>query len=202
MNVLDAIKNRHSAKNFDPNYIISSDIKKNLLEICLENAPSAFNLQHWRLVLIEDQKQRAQIREFSWNQPQVTESSMLVVITAHKNSWQNKVAQRVWSGATQDVQSFMMSAIDQYYHGRLEVQRDELMRSAGIFSQTLMLAAQEFGLDSCSMVGFDFGKMAEVIHLPNDHVICLMVAIGKSTTQRYPKIGKLPFDEVIKINSF
>ena len=41
-----------------------------------------------------------------------------------------------------EVQDIMVGAIDQYYRDRPQTQRDEVMRSAGIFAQTLMLLAQ------------------------------------------------------------
>lgn len=201
MNITDAIKNRYSAKNFDSNYHIDSETQKKLLDLCLSSSPSAFNLQHWRLVLVEDKEQRSKIREIAWNQSQVTDSSMLVIITADLNSWV-KSPERVWEESPAEVKKFMVDAIYQYYNNKPAVQRDEVMRSAGIFSQTLMLAAQEFGLDSCPMDGFDFDKMAEIIKLPDDHVICLMIAIGKNTQPRHPKIGKLSFNEVVKTNCF
>ncbi|OTG86754.1 nitroreductase family protein [Acinetobacter sp. ANC 4558] len=201
MNILEAIQSRRATKRFDENFVLSFEEKKALLSLCLENAPSAFNLQHWRLVLVESKEQRKKIHEIAWNQPQVLESSMLVVICAQKESWQYN-ARRVWDGAASEVQDYMSGAIDQYYRGHLAVQRDEVMRSAGIFAQTLMLAAQGKDLDSCPMDGFDFSAMANIIDLPNDHAVCMMVAIGKSTAKAYPKVGKLPFDELVKIDHF
>ena len=53
-----------------------------------------------------------------------------------------------------------MPAIDQYYRGKDQVQRDEAMRSCGIAAQTLMLAAKSMGYDSCPMDGFDFDEVA------------------------------------------
>jgi nitroreductase len=53
------------------------------------------------------------------------------------------------------------------------------MRSYGIIAQTIMLAAKSLGYDSCPMDGFDFEKVAQLIRLPDDHVIAMFVAIGK-----------------------
>jgi nitroreductase len=54
MNVIDAIQQRRAIKRFDPDFKISDTDKKNLLSSVMENAPSAFNLQHWRPVLVEN----------------------------------------------------------------------------------------------------------------------------------------------------
>ena len=53
-----------------------------------------------------------------------------------------KAAQRYWASADQATQDFLLPAIDQYYRGKDQVQRDEAMRSCGIAAQTLMLAAK------------------------------------------------------------
>jgi len=201
MNVIDAIQKRRAIKRFDSSFQLSEENKQQLLHEVLANAPSAFNLQHWRPVVIEDAELRQKIRTIAWDQPQVTEASLLIVLCAKVSSWETD-AKRVWDGASPEVQNIMVGAIDQYYRDRPQTQRDEVMRSAGIFAQTLMLLAQEHGLDRCPMDGFDFDAMAKLINLPEDHVVCLMIAVGKSATQPYPRVGKLPFDDVIIKNTF
>lgn len=66
----------------------------------------------------------------------------------------------------------------------------------------MMLVAQDMGYQSCPMIGFDGEKVAELIKLPEDHVMGPMVAIGKGTKEAWPKPGQLPLDEVKRDNSF
>lgn len=96
----------------------------------------------------------------------------------------------------------MIPAIDNYYRGKDQVQRDEAMRSCGIVAQTLMLTAKSLGYDSCPMDGFDVEKVAELIHLPDDHVIAMYVAIGKGTVEAWPRPGQLSLDDVLVKNRF
>ncbi|PKL98390.1 MAG: nitroreductase family protein [Gammaproteobacteria bacterium HGW-Gammaproteobacteria-7] len=200
MNTEEAIRSRRAVKAYDPSFQLSREEKDELLQLALL-APSAFNLQHVRLVEVSDPALRAQIREVGWNQAQMTDASMLVVICAQIDSWEKDV-RRVWDGAPSEVQDFMAGAIDAYYRGKPQVQRDETMRSCGLMAQTLMLAARGKGLDSCPMDGFDFDAVARLINLPADHVIALMVAVGKKSIEPKPRIGKLPFNEVVLRNSF
>jgi nitroreductase len=60
-----------------------------------------------------------------------------------------------------------------------------------------MLAAKAKGYDSCPMIGFDIDKVAELIHLPSDHVIGFMIAVGNATKPAWPKPGQLSLDEVV-----
>jgi nitroreductase len=68
--------------------------------------------------------------------------------------------------------------------------------------QTLMLAAKAMGYDSCPMIGFDIDKVAELIRLPEDHVMGPMIAIGKGTKDPWPKPGQLSLEEVVTENGF
>lgn len=135
MNTLEAIQQRRATKQFDAQHRMTLEEKKALLGIALQAAPSAFNLQHWRPLLIEDRAQREKIREAAWGQAQVTDASMLVVLCGDLTSWQSQV-KNVWGAAAQPVQQFMFPAIDRYYRDKPQVQRDEVMRSSGIFAQT------------------------------------------------------------------
>jgi nitroreductase len=200
MNTLDAITARRAIKHYDPAHRMTEEEIKNLLTAALQS-PTAFNIQHWRFVTVIDPEVRKQIRAVAWDQAQVTDSSLLVVLCADKDAWK-KDAARYWKDAPQPVQDFLVPAIGQYYDGREQVQRDECMRSCGMAGMTIMLAAKAMGYDSCPMDGFDFDAVAKIIKLPEDHVISFMIAVGKGTQPAWPKPGQLPYDEVVIQNTF
>ncbi len=200
MQIEEAIQTRRAVKAYDASFELSREEKDELLQLALL-APSAFNLQHVRFVEVSDPQLRAQIREVGWNQAQMTDASMLVVVCAQVDSWEKNV-RRVWDGAPAEVQDYMAGAIDNYYRDKPQVQRDEAMRSCGLMAQTLMLAARGKGLDSCPMDGFDFDAVAKLINLPANHVIAMMVAVGKRAADPKPRVGKLPLEEVVIRNRF
>jgi len=200
MNTLDAIAARRAIKHYDPSHRMTEEEIKTLLTAALQS-PTAFNIQHWRFVTVIDLEVRKQIRTVAWDQAQVTDSSLLIVLCADKDAWK-KDAARYWKDAPQPVQDFLVPAIGQYYEGREQVQRDECMRSCGMAGMTIMLAAKAMGYDSCPMDGFDFDAVAKIIKLPEDHVISFMIAVGKGTQPAWPKPGQLPYDEVVIQNTF
>ena len=152
-----------------------ADIKK-LMESTLQS-PTSFNVQHWRFLIVKDKEQRQKIRAVAWDQAQVTEASLLIVVCADMQAW-NKDTSRYWRNAPKEVQDFLVPAIVEYYRDKPQPQRDETMRSTGIAAQTLMLSAKAMGYDSCPMVGFDFDKVGELINLPKDHVISMLISVG------------------------
>ena len=200
MNTLDAIRSRRAVKWYDPEFKMPEADKKALLELAIQ-APTAFNIQNWRFVVVEDKELREEIRKVSWNQAQVTEASLLIILCADLQSWKQDPS-RYWKNAPEAVQNMLVPAIGQYYEGRPEVQRDEAMRSCGMAAQTLMLAAKAMGYESCPMDGFDFDAVAKLIKLPADHAIAMFVVIGKGIKEPWPKPGQLPLEEIVRTNTF
>ncbi len=201
MNVSAAIQSRRSAKHFDADHKMSKKEIEKLLSLGIKS-PTAFNIQNWRFVVVQDPVLRKKIRAASWDQPQVTDASLLIILCADLKAWEKEPV-RYWRSAPEPVREFIIPAIRNYYEGLDQVQRDEAMRSCGIAAQTLMLAAKSMGYDSCPMDGFDFDTVADLIHLPDDHAICLFVAIGKSIDEPSPDTkDTLPFDEVVINDTF
>ena len=195
-----AITERRAVKHYDPNHIISDGELQELLQLAVLS-PTSFNIQNWRLVAVRDKELRQQIRSVAWNQAQVTDASLLLVLCGDLKSWEKEPG-RYWRNLPLEFQDFILPAIDAYYRGKDQVQRDEAMRSAGIIAQTLMLLAKSKGYDSCPMVGFDFDAVGKLINLPDDHVIAMMLAIGKATAPANPRGGQLPVGEIMVVDKF
>ena len=200
MEVSKAIEQRRSVKAFDPGHSMSEAEIEKLLSLAIL-APTAFNIQNWRFVVVRDPALRKEIRQVAWDQAQVTDASLLVVMCADLKAWE-KAPERYWVNAPQPVQDFIVPAIGQYYAGKDQTQRDEAMRSCGIAAMTLMLAAQEMGYGSCPMDGFDFDAVGKLINLPQNHAIAMFVAIGKGIKEPWPRGGQLPVGEVVIQNRF
>lgn len=201
MNTIDAIYKRRSVKQYDPDYRLTREEEKKLLEATIQ-APTSFNIQHWRLVLLKDPELRATIRkDFGNDQAQITDASLLVLFTADVQAWR-KSPERYWVNAPKEVADMIVAWMGPFHEGREWLQRDEAQRSIGMAMQTLMLAATDLGYESCPMIGFDVDKVAELIKLPKDHVMGPLVAIGKGTKEPWPKPGQLTLDEIVVEDSF
>ena len=200
METFAAIEERRAVKHYDPEHRLTEEEIDKLLSLAML-APSAYNIQNTRFLVVRDPELLKKIRAAAWDQSQVTDASLLVILCADLKSWE-KEPLRYWQNAPTQVQDFILPAIDQYYRGREQVQRDEAMRSCGIAAQTLMLTAKTMGYDSCPMDGFDFEAVGELINLPEDHVIAMFVAIGKGTEPAWPRTGQLPREEVVITDHF
>ena len=201
MNTIEAVYSRRAIKHFDPNHTLTEEEERKLMEATIQ-APTSFNIQHWRFVILRDPELRSKIRkEFGNDQAQMTDASLLILFTADLMAWQ-KDPRRYWQNAPEEVCDLLVNWMGPFHEGREWLQRDEAQRSIGIAMQTLMLVAQDMGYQSCPMIGFDIEKVAELVNLPEDHVMGPMVAIGKGIKDSWPKPGQLPLEELIVENKF
>jgi len=200
MQTTEAIRTRRSIKHYDPEFVIPVEQEKELFDL-VRQAPTSFNLQNWRFVNVKDENLRIKIREAAWDQAQVTEASLLLLLCADIKAW-DKSPERYWSDAPKEAQDILVPMIKPFYEGKDWQQRDEAMRSIGIAAQTLMLTAKDMDYDSCPMIGFDTDQVAKLINLPNDHVIGMMLTIGKAIKPAWPKPSYIPNNEVFFEDSF
>jgi nitroreductase len=201
MNTIEAVYARRAVKHFDKDHAMTAAEERKLLEATIQ-APTSFNIQHWRFVILRDPALRARIRkEYGNDQAQMTDASLLVLFTADMKAWQKQPG-RYWADAPDEVAELLVNWMGPFHEGREWLQRDEAQRSIGIAMQTMMLVAQDMGYQSCPMIGFDIDKLAELVKLPDDHVMGPMVAIGKGSKAPWPKPGQLPLQEIVLENGF
>jgi len=200
LDTFEAIYSRRAIKHFDPKHTMEEAEITKLIEAAMQS-PTSFNIQHWRFVVVRDPELRKQLRAAGNDQAQITDASLLIVMTADVDAWK-KDPQRYWRNAPTEVANLLVGWMGPFHEGRPQLQRDEAQRSIGMAMQTIMLAARAMDYDSCPMIGFDFDKVAELIHLPKDHCLGPMVAVGKRTKDTWPKPGQLPLDEIVITDRF
>lgn len=200
METLDAIYQRRAIKHFDPGHVMPEPDLDRLLDAAIQS-PTSFNMQNWRIVVVRDVSLRKQLRAAAMDQAQVTDASVVLLLTADLKAW-SKSPERYWQHAPGPVAELLVNWMGPFYEGNDQLQRDEAMRSCGIIGQTLMLAAKAMGYDSCPMIGFDAGRAAELVGLPEDHVIGFMITVGKGTQPAWAKPGQLPLSEVVVHDRF
>ena len=129
MNTLTAIQERRSIKQFDPNHNMTEDEIKTLMEHTLLS-PTSFNMQNWRFVLVTNQAQKERLKEAAWNQAQVSDASLVVLLCADLKA--HTQAERYWVNAPQSAQDMIIPMIHKFYEGKKQLQHDESLRSIGI----------------------------------------------------------------------
>jgi nitroreductase len=200
LSALDAIEARRAIKHYDSTFKLGKAEIENLATLA-SKAPTSFNIQHYRFVAVTDPVLKAELQKAAYDQPQVGECSVLFIVAADLKAWARDPA-RYWYNTPKEVQEGVAGAIRGFYEDNEVAQRDDAMLSAGMAAQTLMLSAKALGLDSCPMRGFDFAKVAKLVNLPKDHVLAMMVAVGKAAEPAHPRPGPLPLSELLHMDTF
>lgn len=193
------VQERRSVKHYDASFKLSRQETKQLLEIA-NSAPSAWNLQHWKFIVIDNEAAKQKLLPIAYNQKQIVEASVVVAILGDLQANLNTrdVYQRdVQSGQLSE--QIMLNIIDQIESAYAEAptfSRDEAIRNASLAAMQLMLAAKAKGLDSCPMGGYDVAKFIEAFHIPARYVPVMLISIGKPAaparaSARYPVENKI-----------
>lgn len=200
LNTFDAIKTRRAIKKFDPSHKMTSNEIKFLMELAILS-PSSYNQQNWRFIIITDKKIKDQISKAARNQSQPSDGSLVIILCGNTNAWKEN-PDRYWRNSTEERQKLVTTALQKKYADNLQNRRDEAMKSCGFAAQTIMLASKQMGLDSCPMGGFDYDEVSKIIDLPKDHIIVMMIVVGKALEPAGPRGGQLTVDEVVFENKF
>ena len=200
MDTFEAISTRRAIKKFDRLYKMTPKQVKSLMELAILS-PTSYNQQNWRFVTVTDQSVKEQISKAARNQSQPSDGSLVIILCGNMNAWKEDPL-RYWRNSTPEKQEHVKNALRTKNASNPQNQRDEAIRSCGFAGQTIMLAARQMGLDSCPMVGFEYDELAKIINLPENHLIVLMIVVGKAAEPAGPRGGQLSVNEVVFENKF
>ena len=200
MDTFEAISSRRAIKKFDSSFKMTSEQVNSLMKLTILS-PTSYNQQNWRFVTITDQSIKEKIGIAARNQAQPVDGSLVIILCGNMNAWKDNPL-RYWKNHPVEKQELVKASLEKKYSNSPQNRRDEAIRSCGFAGQTIMLASRQMGLDSCPMVGFDYDEMAKIIELPDDHLIVLMIVVGKSLEPAKQRGGQLSLDEVVFKNKF
>lgn len=197
---------RYATKQFDPARKISGDHWKTL-EQAMTLAPSSYGLQPWGFVVVTDPKVREKLRAVSWNQPQITDASHLVVFCAKTNLGRADVQRYIdriaqVRGVPQDAlagfRDMMLGKVEAPGADNLHWSQRQVYISLGFF----LSAAAMLGIDACPMEGFDPAKYNEILGLTSQGLTATVIATAgyRSANDSFAAMKKVRFDtaDIIK----
>jgi len=190
-------KNRFAAKSFDNREIPEEKIEK-LFEL-IRNAPSSFNIQPWKIIVIKDKALKEKLAPVSWNQPQITSCSHLLVFCADTNILENidrLEKLMIKNGAKADqIQGYIQMMKDFEKPMTPEQKLSWAQRQAYIALGNAVNGAKYLGFDSCPMEGFDPEEYSKILNLPASIVPSALVTVGYTTEKQKQKV-RFPVEEV------
>lgn len=198
--MIEKLEWRYAVKQFDANKKLSStqveDLKK-----ALNLSASSFGLQPWKFVFIDNQELKDQLRTKSWNQPQISDCSHLIVLCRQDSITDNDVDRFIKSTAeTRGQDPFELEGYSGMMKGFLsrmdEEQKVNWMRNqVYIALGSLLTACAAMEIDSCPVEGFDANSYDDILKL-DDHGLKSVVVcpVGfRSDSDKYAQAKKVRY---------
>jgi len=197
MALLEQLNKRYATKKFDTTKKISADDLSTLLE-AIRLSASSYGLQAYKVLVIENEAIRKQLRAASWDQSQITDASQLLVFAVDTNFGEKGVDRFVEIVA--DVRNLEVSTLSGYadmMKGSFKRPQEEvqawLTRQVYIALGFGLVAAAELDIDACPMEGFDTSKYDEILGLKEKELHAIVVlAVGyRSSEDKYQHLAKV-----------
>lgn len=195
---------RRSVNYFDASKRVEMEtIEKIINQAVL--APSAFNLQPWRIVLVQSEASKQKLFALANNQPKVLEASVNMLIIGNKKGW--SASNPVWEemlqsvGGNKDIVSGAQQAAAYLYGSSPDRELKFAESNAGLLAMSLMLSASDHGVDSHPMSGLDFDGIHKEFGLSDDETIVMSIAFGYYDQQKdlYPRRPRRQFSQIVSV---
>ena len=194
---------RRATSNFEPDQVPDEYLSA-MLRFAAQ-APSGYNLQPWRFVIVRDPANRKRLQQAAYNQPKVAEAPVVVIALGMKEEWKKRADEVFREGAArgmgkpENVDKAMKGALDFLSHQSMEAW---VNRHTMIALTTLMLIAEAYGFDTAPMEGFDPAAVKREFGIPDEAEVVALLAIGRGKAPDKPYTGRFPLHEIVHSERF
>ncbi len=200
MDALTVLKERISANKFDTSRSLSEAEIKELVAYATE-APSAYNIQHWRFVAVTEADAKERLKSVAYNQQKVADAPVVFIILGDLRGYEKMpqiVEQTVAAGIlpAEKAEGWVKMAQGSYLKDPV-LARDEAIRSGAMAAMALMIAAQAKGLVSGPMIGFDPEGVKREFGISDRYVPVMLLPVGYAAPGNWPRKPRLGVDEVL-----
>ncbi|KPZ56802.1 nitroreductase family protein [Pseudoalteromonas sp. P1-25] len=204
MKALDAISKRKSIDKFDKARKLCRTELTELLEYA-QQAPSAFNIQHTRYIVIDDTESKALLKEISYGQQKVSDASAVIIILGDVQGINRlaDISQRAVNEGIygEGANEHIVQGAKRFYGNDAQAHREEAIRSASLATMNLMIAATAKGLATGPMIGFDAERLKKDFNIAERYIPVMLLTVGYAELGNWDKKPRLAVDEVSVYNA-
>ncbi|HUE69480.1 MAG TPA: nitroreductase family protein [Pirellulaceae bacterium] len=185
------------------NHFLPDEVPEEYLRAILQlaaQAPSGYNLQPWRFIIVRDAANRQRLMKAAYNQAKVGEAPVVVIAIGMKEEWKQRADEVFRAGAERGAGS--LENVEKYKQGALGFLSNLPMdvwvnRHTMIAFTTLMLAAEAYGFDTAPMEGFDAAAVKREFGIPDEAEVCALLAIGRAKPPDKPYGGRFELPRIV-----
>jgi nitroreductase len=169
-------------------------------------APSGYNLQPWRFVVVRKKENRERLRKAAYNQEKIIEAPVVIIAFAGRNDWKNYIDEIFDEGLSRGYGRpeivFQIKKQAAVFLEKAVPQAVWVNRHTMIAVTTMMLVAESYGLDTAPMEGFDPQVVAEEFGLPGNAEVVALLAIGFAREPDKSYAGRFALSEIVHDEHF
>ncbi len=148
-------------------------------------APSGYNLQPWRFIVVQAAEQKRRLRAACFNQAKVEEAPVVIVACGDADGWRRDLdlmlQQGIEGGMPESYAAQARSSVPKYLSSfSTERMQGWLNKQVMIAFTHMMLMAEVLGYDTAPMEGFEQERVREVLRLPLSFWVVALLAVGCS----------------------
>jgi len=176
-----AIRERRATPSFDGQPIPAGDLRQ-ILDAGL-HAPSGYNMQPWRFIVVQQPEQKRRLRAASYNQAKVEEASAVIVACGDRDGWRKDLEEMLRlgraGGMSEAYAAQAASSVPAYLSSFSSDQMAGWLNKMVMLAFTsMMLMAEVMGYDTAPMEGFEQDKVCETLKLPMSYWVVGLLAVG------------------------
>jgi nitroreductase len=180
-NLTDIIRDRRATPSFDGSPVPGNDLRQ-ILEAGL-HAPSGYNMQPWRFVVVQSPEQKRKLRAASYNQPKVEEASVMIVACGDMDGWRKDLDMMLEmglaSGMPESYAAQARTSVPNYLSNFTSDQMKLWLNKQVMLAFTsMLLMAESLGYDTAPMEGFEQDKVHEALRLPLSYWVVALLGVG------------------------
>lgn len=202
--VEEAARRHREARAFDPTAPLEPAVLDRILSIATL-APSPFDLQPWRFVVVRDEAARRRLMGCARNDPRAGRAPVVVVVLAYhhpdRTHLEPMLAARIASGACTPAQAAEIRGRAASALRDVSDRASWATRSAMPAAALLILAAESLGVGSAALEWFDDESVRRELGVPDDHSVACLIALGRAT-EVGPPPGRFGLEEVCRAEHF
>jgi nitroreductase len=197
--ITEVVLERRATIHFKEDEEIPENILRAILQLGAQ-APSGYNLQPWRFVVVRDAENRKRLQQVAYNQPKVGEAPVVIICLGMTEEWKERAdevfaegAQRglgnpqAWKPARDGAVQFVSSFSPPVW----------VNRHVMIAVTTMMLAAEAYGFDTAPMEGFDAAGVKREFGIPDEAEVVALLAIGRATDPDKAYPGRFELERIV-----
>jgi nitroreductase len=202
----EVVEERRATLNFDGSPV-PEEVMRRIVDAGMK-APSGYNIQPWRFVVVESPEMKQKLRDASYNQPKVGEAGAVIVACGDFNAVRPEQFGRVLQMSekhgfareqNEKVKQIVTGTFSAGPGDSMGVAPDWavwLNRHVMIAFTTMMWMAEVLGYDTAPMEGFIESQVKQALEIPENIRVIALLAIGRRKGEDKKFAGRLPLQEI------